>query len=380
MTDTQLLLCVVLIFYLIGRCRWRPESSVAFRSILFSPYRTVTGESPIGNRRGSIVFSDPFVPLRPLYFADASDPVFSPAGVAIRTLNRLSAMRPAFEFIRYEDIRLVEQKDNVVILNGNVRAKCRTPTLARTFVSQMTQLRNQNAEQREHELRGMVRSAFDIRAARGQCRRSSRLLRSLQITANTWLVAITSVYLLTTSRFGQAGATLPLLFALEIAAIHLSFVFYHTHRRQFPEERRERISEVMRFIFCPPTVFGCVNAITANLFSGFAPVVVACVVCDRAEFEQFSYRAVRSLKFSRLSIEDPVQRESLDWMRSTTDKCLTEFLVTAGVHIPDCLEAPAPAGVEDKSYCPLCRTQYRFTEGVCPDCGIEVCATFESII
>lgn len=366
MTDAQLFLCVVLFFYVSGRCLWRPARSFAFRSILFSPYRAVVEPSTLSNRSGSLLVCDPFVPLRPVYLVDLPPLIFAPNGLAIVKTEDPMRVGAERSWMRFEEITAVTRSERAVTINDQV-VRTRTITAAASLVAQVETLRGISSNERADRIRTEMKRAFNVREARRILRKTSGAVDRLRFNANTWLAGIFFAYLIAAARFGYVTMTLFLLLALEAAAVHLSVQFFRIHRRFFPDEGRFRTGELVKFLCCSPTSFHCVDAITSGLLAQFHPVLVAHLICDPAEFDRHCARWVRALKYGKISADD----QEL-WVRAEQERLMGAFLQSVGHTAEAYLAAPSRIDPESKSYCPRCETQYDFANGLCPDCDILV--------
>ena len=366
MTDAELFLCVVLLFYVSGRCLWRPARTLAFRSILFSPYRAVVEPSTLSNRLGSLLVSDPFVPLRPVYLVDLPPLLVGPEGVAIASAEDPIGFESGLSWMPYDEITTVTRSERDLSINGE-RVRCRTAATAQAIAAQIEALRRASPSERSDRIRSEMKREFNVREARRTLRKTSTAVNGLRSNANFWLGGIFFAYLIGAARFGYVTMTLFLLLALEAAAIHLSIGYYRVHRRFFPAEGRVRASELIKFLCCSPTVFHCVDAVASGTLSQFHPVVVAHLVCDPAEFDRHCGRWVRALKHGRSSAN-----EQELWLRAERMRLIEAFLQSVGRTTERYLAPPPRTDAESKSYCPRCETQYRFPSGACPDCDVPV--------
>ena len=369
MTDAQLFLCVVLFFYLSGRCLWRPARTLAFRSICFGRYRPVVAPGTLGNQSGSLLFSDPFVPLRPVYLVDLPEVLFAPEGVAVVNREDPIGFPAGLPWIRYEEIATVTRNERTVSINEQITVRCRTAITAAAVVAQIETLRRVSSGQRSDQIRSDIKRAFNLSEARRTLRKTSGALRRLRSSANVWLAGTVIGYLLGASQLGYAAMTLFLLLALEAAAIHLSIQFHRVHRRLCPDEGRHRTGELIKFLCCSPTAFHCVDAISSGLLSRFHPLVVAQLVCEPREFDRHCALWVRALKFAK-----PDDNENAVWVRTESERLLKDFLQSSGRSIEQYLAAPDRLDPASSSYCPRCQAQFGFVEGLCSDCDIQVLA------
>jgi hypothetical protein len=367
MTDAQLFLCVVLSFYLSGRCLWRPARTLAFRSIFFGRYRPVVAPGTLGNQSGSLLFADPFVPLRAVYLVDLPQMLFAPEGVAVVNSEDPVAFPGGLPWIRYEEIATVTRSERTVTINEQTTVRCRTISESTALVAQLDTLRQISVRERSDRIDFEMKRAFNLSEARRCLRKTSAALDRLRSSANLWLAGIVVAYVLGASQLGYATMTLFLLAALEAAAIHLSIEFHRAHRRLYPEEGRYRTGELIKFLCCSPTVFHCVDAISSGLLSGFHPLVVAHLVCEPPEFDRHCAVWVRALKFAK-----PDSNENALWFRAESERSLKEFLQSTGRSIEQYLAPPGRLDPASSSYCPRCQAQFEFAEGLCPDCDIQV--------
>jgi hypothetical protein len=367
MTDAQLFLCVVLFFYLSGRCLWRPARTLAFRSIFFGRYRAVVAPGTLGNQSGSLLFADPFLPLRPVYLVDLPEVLLAPEGVAVVNREDPMAFPAGLPWIRYEEIAAVTRNERTVSINEKITVRCRTAMTAAAVVAQIETLRRISPGQRSDRIRSDIKGASNLSEARRTLRKTSGALDRLRSSANVWLAGIVIAYALGASQLGYATMTLFLLLALEAAAIHLSIQFHRVHRRLYPDEGRHRRGELIKFLCCSPTVFHCVDAISSGLLSRFHPLVVAHLVCEPPEFDRHCALWVRALKFAK-----PDDNENALWFRAESERSLKEFLQSTGRSIEQYLAPPGRLDPASSSYCARCQAQFEFAEGLCPDCDIQV--------
>ena len=366
MTDAQLFLCVVLFFYFSGRCLWRPARAIAFRSTFFAPYRTVVEPSVLGNKFGSVLLPDLFIPLAPIYVADLGELLFAPEGIALVKNGAAISFPSGLSWMRYEDIAAVARSERSVTINRQISIRFRSASAAAAVVARLDGLRHDPRQERADKISRDMKRAFNLPEARRILRQARRPLASLRWSANLWLGGILGTYLVMVARFGYATMTLFLLLALEAAAIQLAIQFYRVHRRFYPEEGRLRAAELLKFICCSPTVFHCVDAISSGLLARFHPLVIAQLVCKPSEFDRHCTRWVRAVKYARSN------NENENWIRAESERLIAVLLQTVGRPIERYVAAPARIDPEGKSYCPRCEAQYQFAHGLCPDCDVPV--------
>ena len=367
MTDTQLFLCVVIFFYLTGRCIWRPAGTVAFRSLFFGHYKLLTSSSVMGNRSGSILICDLFIPFSPTYLVDLARVLHSPKCMVLQYTKGSIGFSSASPSIEYEKIFSVKRGNRSVSINDVVAIKCRSQSAATRLTAEIEMLRARSDKARSLEIERAIKRRFDLRGAKKRVRRVRKHTEFLRYGCNLWLAAITGLNFLVFVRFGQSVATLSLLIFLEIAAMHLGITFFVLHARLFPEDRRNRVGDLFKFLLCPPTVFQCVDAISFDLLADMDPLVVAYLVCRPSEFERVCTRTLRRLRFSRA-----VERPEELWFTTHYERCLRQFLKSIGCSIADYFVTPRPLDMSCQSYCPRCEAQYRSSDGFCAECDIPL--------
>ena len=143
------------------------------------------------------------------------------------------------------------------------------------------------------------------------------------------------------------------------------------HRRLYPGETGERRRRLLMMCFSPAVAMRSRDLLARPLLTGFHPVAVATVLCRKDQLEEFGRDELLRLihPLPEESAIPPVARgdrsenECRQLLRERLEECLRE----AGVD-PAALLAPPVPDPDAHSYCPRCRRQSIEAAGLCPDC------------
>lgn len=374
MSDLQALYLILAAIYLIQCIVWVPEDSICFRKSLRGEWRVSSGWLHIGAWGLRGVLASPLPPLDGLPVCDRLPLAVSPGGVLLspRTSLRSAARTGASAaFLRFDELENFHARGKEVLAGRKLLCKFPTTGVARHAAEFLEKLRGKKEAKRAVAIEAEFARSLDaeaIRARLNDWRARTTLLR--------WNCSVLFVYLfvLVPVPVTLRGllSTWPWLLGLLVAQMGMiAWLFRRAHRALFPEEKEARWTATMTILLSPPVAIRANDILLRDLGSLFHPLAVARILCNEKYFGEMASRALRELHFPLPSAVTPgtPAHDAEDWNRAALLRSVERCVAASGTPPAELLGPPARESALCLSYCPRCWNQYRFADGVCPDCG-----------
>lgn len=367
MNELQLLLVLLVAFYLWECAQWIRRPGVVFRSWLGEAARLKLPVGALSNRLGGFLFASP-LPGAGYFFAVQWSPLLFSADTLLAHPDPLDLRHEAppnpTNRLPLAQAGSIAAKRHLLWLDGKQFAVAGSATAARAAAALIRQLATAEPAAREQRIADWLRASLDSQAVAERLtawRRHSgwlRLLCGLEFALvsgiGAWLAA--GISLREIWPWFAGG----LLLLNTLATVQ----FARAHRRLFPEALEERIQHTVMMALFPLATIRAVDVLSRPLLEGFHPLAVAAQLLKRNELEAFTRRHLRRVRVW-LRQAPPDARPFYQQLEAA----LREFLPRLGLEA-DQLLAPPPAGEPVcRSYCPRCGSQFTFPAGPCSDCG-----------
>ena len=367
MTDLQLLLVLLVAFYLWECAQWIRRPGVVFRSWLGAAYQLAQPAGTLSNRLGGFIFAMP-IPGLGATFAVQWPPILLTRDALIAHLDPLDlsdgALPSATARVPIEQLERIEAKRHVVWVNGRKFAAAGSNAAAQTLAAFIKELKATKPAAREPLIEKWLQQSLDDKLA------AERI--------NEWQVAVGRLGFVCGIEFALvvfAGGWLGL--GLSLREVWVWFVgalviinwiatvkFARAHRRLFPDALEERIQHTTMMALFPLATIRAVDVLSRPLLEKFHPLAVGLHLLGRDAFEQLAQRQLRRVRL--WMSEAPT--EDQPYFRQLED-AVVRFLRTAKVAVEKSLVTPPASDPNCRSFCPRCGSQFTFATGPCKDCG-----------
>lgn len=367
MTDHQLLFFVVVLLYFSECLFWVGSQGIVFIKSS-NEWKVTFPSSLFGNSNGGLALAWPFPPLGKVFLAYFLPVSFSERGIVNATIEGVGKITPILthklKFIHYENIQSVECKGAGLIVNGEMFCKCVSADQAIKLAKLIQDISYQN--KKRGKVHRSLKSLFDIE----QLKNAEDILKQ-QTQTLLWLCNFQFFFLLVIAPIlvYLLGTRLLLWTGLYVIFSNLLIIvyFYLANQKMYPDQIGERVTDILKMVFCPPMTIRATDFLSLRYFTSFHPLAVARLVLSERKFEVFAKQILLSFNYPCDMIDDNSYREDLIWHLRAMEQNAKNFLTKNGMKISELEAAPEPSdGVA--SYCPRCHTQYTMNSGQCPEC------------
>ena len=371
MTDGQVLYAVLFLVYLADCFCWVGRRSVALVSPWLDRWRPTFGTPPFGNDKGSLLLVNPLLPLGRVIRSHLTAVAIAPEGICAanpQTLPGAERWDRAEDALAFADVSEVAADQSVLKINGRRFARCGGPAQARELAELIGRAAKASAKKREKLVRAYVESQYDAGAARTRLDRAVKVSRPALVVCNLFFVFLFAVAPVLVRFFGLAPLIWPVVGALYGLAAVVSVLFYLAHRSLYPDERGERVLDVVKMMLCPPLAIRAVDMLTADAAGRASPLVVATTLAPE-ESAAFIRHFVRDLAnpLAR-GTADPLAERIAAWHLATHRELAVAHVERAAPEIAAALFEPPEREGESEVWCPRCLAQFSEDHGTCPDC------------
>jgi hypothetical protein len=126
---------------------------------------------------------------------------------------------------------------------------------------------------------------------------------------------------------------------------------------------------VARLVLYPISAIRCMDLLSRSSLAAFDPIAVTTVLCGREQGARLAARELVILRYSLAPQEvDTDSRMAIAEYRVARLHLLESFITQQGLLVQAFVDPPAQPDGVCETYCPVCRAQFKLSEGVCPDC------------
>ncbi|MCA9116328.1 MAG: hypothetical protein KDA79_14680 [Planctomycetaceae bacterium] len=376
LSDTELILVVLSLFYLSECICWLPAGAVC----LVTSWRRCRFRGAAGflqNERGGFVCGSPLPTgrtflcpppwldaLRALERAAANPPAAATSGAPAdgggdaaenARDGKPAAAGSAAAVSTDEQVEPVEQVESVATASGKLAS---APLPSGGEADRFTRLLNH---------------VTDIAAARARVKQYEQ---AISLTGSLSLGLFLIVFVGGPLLYYTAEQPILLRLAVFLGAGWLYWLltglsFFRAHRKLYPAARSERRRRLLMLMFSPAVAMRSRDLLARPLLAGYHPLTAAAALCRPEELSRFAREELLKLKFP-LAEEQPVPAVargelSQEECRERLVQRLEECLAAEGIDPGQLLAAPEQ-DPDGRSYCPRCSRQSVEPAGHCPDC------------
>lgn len=298
------------------------------------------------------------------------DPLlFTRKGVYGRTDPADGLKRPTrpddLEFVGWDGISSAKAEGPRVLIDGRVVYAAPSSVAARRLTEKIQSLLKSDPARRKDILERDVERSMDpikIQEILEAAGHAGAKLRAASTALFLMVFAVWPLSLLV----GPPPAFLAALAVLTtITYGTMPVLWYRGHRILFPEERRDRLEELVVLILYPVAAMHAFGKMTARLSAGFDGVALMAALDPMAAREILPREILRA----RASCESG-GGEDLEGMWADRVCRLEEVALRAGMDLSSA--EPCNDVQRDALVCPLCAAAYRSGVLECSDCGVAL--------
>jgi hypothetical protein len=365
MSELQTLFLVFVAIYLIQCVAWIPQDAPAFRSALWSGWRSAGEGFRVGAMRTRGVLGNPLPPLEGVAVCAAQLAAYSPEGVA-----RLGSARDDASFAPFAGMGPADAAGKQVRFGGATFLKADSPAEAARAAAWVEKLRAVDARQRGAAIEKQLATMLDFRAAAERLAAFEKATRLVGWTATALFFYLFLVMPLAVDAEGLSHAWPWLLGALLVLVAVVAWSFRRAHRQLSPEDSEARWTALLTIALSPVAAIRARDVLMRDLFREWHPLAVAHVLCAPKIFREAAARMLRECAFPIPERETGKEEaECARWFRERLLAAMRRMLAQAGMKPEELLAAPMRASAECAAYCPRCCQQYAAGAETCPDCG-----------
>lgn len=368
MTDNQILFMVVLLLYLSECLFWVGSDGLAFTKS-FKEWKVTLPSSLFGNAKGGLALAWPLPFLGKAYLSYFLPLSFSEKGIVNASLEgvgkRTATLLDNPTFILYEEIKNVTYKGGDLIVNGELFCKCGSTGQANALAEFLQNIRCQ--KERKVTIHNFLKSLFDMNSLRAAHETISQQTKSLVILCNSQFFCLLIIAPILLYFFGTQLLIASFIYII-LTNLLIAIFFYLVHRKIYPNQIGERVSDVLKMIFCPPMTIRATDVLTLRYLTAFHPLAVARLVSNDVKFELLAKQMLLSFNYPSDTIDDNEYKHDMLWHLKAMEESVYNFLNENGISASFLTVVPKQVnGVV--SYCPRCHTQYTVKDGQCLECS-----------
>lgn len=372
LSDTELILLVVGVFYFSECIFWLPDTAVTLTSA-FGKLRIATSPVFLQRTNSQAAILSPFPWSRSLVSEDWPVAV-SPNGISILFGPHSG------KFIAFEDLESVEAEKHSLRLN-QCSIPCVTSGAALQIATLLQDMDKIATDERGSLLRTAIQSRFALSGVASRLENVERFtdsLRTISLFMFLWVFAYGPVLYYTVEL--QPGLLFRYFTPLGILWLSGVVLFAMAQRKILSNSASERVSRVATLCFSPAAVMRAAHAITREAFSSFDPSAVAVSVLHPKQLDKVLSRRLRNILYppsSDYPNESHSFKATCEWYNEVNLTTLKEMLTSANIAADELLKPPV-ADYGALAWCPRCLSQYTLSEGVCFDCRGVSLQSFET--
>jgi len=376
MTEGQTLFVILSLLYLSDCLVWIGRRTVLFSSRWCHRWRATFAGEYFGNAVGSVAFLNPLPPLGSNFLGHWVPVSISPTGVCAFTLQSFLGTDRPFQtgmVLPYEEISETRAEGKHLLLNGSRFAKCCTMEQAKSIAELIKRVSSELTEKREELIRESLVVQFTKDEALNHLAHVNNLAAGMRWTCSAFFIFLYVITPMIVSAYGHTLFVIPVAIVMLLSALFISATYFRAHKALYLSQSHERLSNVVKMIFCPPTAIRAVDLLTLNAMSRFHPVLLASLLLG-SDSLAFARVVISDLKHPiRHDLTDPRALSIVSWHAAYELDACTKFLEGQYSTTLDVLLAPPSWNGVSSAYCPRCSCQFATHSGECTDCpGVEL--------
>jgi hypothetical protein len=375
MSDTQLLLLVLVLVYLWECTHWVRRGSVTWVRFWGKRWRAFHPGGVVGNQHGGAVPSQPLPPLGGITVARQFPLSLSPEGVLAYVAYSVNPQgRPAQSgrWWRWDAIQKVEADFKKVRVNGEVFLSLGSPTYAQYVAAQLEMLRKLPQAQRAEAVRSLCQKQFDTNELQKQWEQFTRLARPLRGLGNVLFFYLFALIPAVVWYFGIVLTWLWLGIGLLALTFSTATIFKRRHATLFPAADDDRFTQFLIILLSPASAVRAQDILSRPVLEAFHPLAAAQVLGGEVALRELAARMWREVNHPARPVcpgGDAQATAAEEFARGLFREELVNFFRRQKLNESEFSRAPEPADANCRSYCPRCEAQFTKSGGECADCG-----------
>lgn len=339
-------------------------------------WKVAVSSSFLSSARGSLILLNPLLPLGRVFVCHLSPISISPEGVCafnLQSVLRLGRPDQSSQVFTFDEITRCSTDGNFLDINDARFVECGDKDQARALAELINSAVRSTPAERDRLLRGYIAKRFDGNAVSLRLTGEKLRLNVMRASCLGFFLLLFFVVPVGVGIYGLEPLIIPTALMMVAFAVYISVLFFLVHRRLYPELREERVSHLVKMIFCPPGAIRAADVLTADLLTSYDPVVVASLF-HSPDTDEFIGSYARDLKFPiKDDLTEPHSAKIAQWYRAQLLDRVLEHLQKTGHRR---VFLGPEIGAENGSYCPRCLGRFQVTSGECVDCpGVSLIAT-----
>lgn len=380
MSDGLSLYLVIIVLYGLDCLIWLSKYAVAFTVDLFGNWRAGVASSYLSTGNGGLTLLNLIPPAGRVF---CSHPVpFSISNRSVVSCNpqALVSMSPSPLHYLIEDITDISIDEKTVSINGLKFCVFNCAEQAKKFLLLLKKIKKAKLEKRDEYIRCYFAEMFDTAKAKNvltEFSKRSRLLRTLSFLLFIILVPVSPVL----SRFIGLDMTIIItLIVTYVLVILISILFFRLHQRYYPQNKYERILEIVKMILCPPIAARAADRISQNALWEYHFFSIGSLLMRKDRFEVFCHNSYRAMMYPLRDTQFSDQIQAvLDDQSSLLMGMTTDFLKSVDIDVNQLLKPPKKQEETSLYYCPRCHAESDRKEAHCVDCLGVALVEFEKL-
>jgi hypothetical protein len=197
-------------------------------------------------------------------------------------------------------------------------------------------------------------------------RRTSSLRKLVMVLLAVWFGLFPACLF----RFGVRATLRPAAAVIFAVSACVAALYQRNARLINPEmTAMDLYGNVTRFVLYPISAIRCMDYISRDTLAAFDPIAVTALLCGHERSARLAAMELTSLRYgiAPQDVELAV-RSAISEYRAARRQLLEYFAVQLKLPVKAFMDPPVRSDKASKTYCPICRAQFRLSEGVCPDC------------
>lgn len=381
LTDTEWLLLVLAVIYLVECACWLRREAVCFSSLV-RKHAPIRAPDFLGNIEKGLIITNP-LPTTSSFVCESWPVAISPDGICLPDLGpyglgleggatgrerRVASSR----YVAFAAVRTIERYDREVYVNGMLAGISATVEHGRLLAAMLRELKATPDDDRAGATEERLRRFTDIEAAAVRVSVLGHLSRSLRISA-TILFLHTFAYgpLLYYGLPAQHWSTLWIYLLGFVLCWGCTIADYASLRRELlGEPRRKRLRHLGMLMLSPASAMRSAETLLRNSLAEYHPLAAGAALCSREAYSRFAKHLLLALRHPRpLEVPaEPAARRVYEWFSAKLMACLEQSLAGMCIDVADLTRPPVPLD-DARCYCPRCHNQFVLATGFCADCG-----------
>lgn len=299
----------------------------------------------------------------PLFFTrDGIYAVFDPTG-SNRGINKVEE----FNFIKFQDMELIEVEGKNIKLNNTHTIKFPSSSIARFNARYINKLKILSPSEREEKIRASLSDSFDLEAVKKIAISNSKSFAIIKILSSYLFVLVffmlPLVLYLNLSKYVNLNA---LVICISLFYFLLLIAAFLTLKKLYRFDNDLRSYTLLSIIFSPVNAIHVISYLTKDLYFRFNYLTLAAYFMPRDSFKELAGKEIFLIDY----YENQIDRQ--DWRKffKLKKELLQSLLGKCEISLDEISTPPEKQDQTAVCYCPFCMAEYKKKRHNCIDCGM----------